>query len=101
MAAAPQMGPAVKAATCLIAMVAMSTAAVSHAETYALIVSGLGGEPQYDQRFKPQAGSPADAEERLPGPPARVISLIAPAATRDAIRQAIRTLAGKAGKGDR
>ena len=95
------MGPTVRAAACLAAIVAMSTGAVAHAETYALIVGGLGGEAQYEQRFDHQAGSLADAAEKLTGARARVTSLIGAAATRDAIRQAIRTLAGKTGKGDR
>jgi len=85
----------------LIAAIALSTAAVSHAETYALIVGGLGGEAQYEQRFAAQASSIATAAEKLTGSKSRVTSLVGEGANRDAIRQAMRTLAGTAGKSDR
>jgi hypothetical protein len=89
------------AARLIVSLIALSTAAVGHAETYALIVSGLGGEAQYEQRFEAQAHSISIAAEKLTGSDSRVTSLVGEGAKRDAIRQAMRTLAGKAGKSDR
>lgn len=85
----------------LIAAVALSTVSVAHADTYALIVSGLGGEAQYQQRFDNQAGSIAASAEKLTGAKSRVTSLAGTAANRDSIRQAMRTLAGKVARNDR
>lgn len=89
------------AARLIAITIALSTAAVCHAETYALIVSGLGGEAQYQRRFETQANAIATAAEKLTGSKARVTSLVGEGANRDAIRQAMRTLADKAGKSDR
>jgi hypothetical protein len=65
-----------------------------------LIVSGLGGEAQYEERFRQQAATITTAATRLTGDPARVTTLSSDKATRDSIRTALRTLAGKAQKSD-
>ena len=86
-----------------VSAVALATgpASVCHAETYALIVSGLGGEPQYEQRFQAQADAISAAAEKLTGAKSRVVSLSAAGATRESVRQALKALAGKVGKDDR
>jgi len=89
------------AARSIAATIALSTGAICHADTYALIVSGLGGEAQYEQRFEAQARSIATAAEKVTGSSSRVTALVAAGANRDAIRQAMRALAGKAGRSDR
>jgi hypothetical protein len=71
------------------------------AATYALIVSGLGGEPQYEQRFREQATALADAAVRLTGEKSRVTTLLGEQATREAIRSALQTLAGTTQPSDR
>src|SRR5690606_27962566 len=38
-----------------------------HADTYSLIVSGLGGEPEYEQKFREQATTLAEAAHTLTG----------------------------------
>ena len=83
--------------------VALATAAVAtcHAETYALIVSGLGGEPQYEQRFESQADAISAAAEKLTGAKSRVTVLKSAAVSRESIRQALKTLAGQAAPADR
>ena len=83
--------------------VALATAAVAtcHAETYALIVSGLGGEPQYEQRFEAQADAISAAAEKLTGAKSRVTVLKSAAVSRESIRQALKTLAGQAAPADR
>ncbi len=73
----------------------------AHAETYALIIAGLGGEPQYEQRFRNQATALAQAAEKLVGDKARVTVLSADKAVRDAVRRELRALATKSKRDDR
>lgn len=95
------MGAAVKRGIPLAIALATVTVSIAHADTYALIVSGLGGEAQYDKRFQSQADGLSVAAEKLTGAKSRVTSLVSTAATRDAIRQALQTLAGTVGRDDR
>ena len=81
--------------------VVFATAATCQAETYALIVSGLGGEAQYEQRFQSQADAISAAAEKLTGAKSRVTTLKAADTSRDSVRQALKTLAGKAAPDDR
>ena len=85
----------------LVGTVVFATAATCQAETYALIVSGLGGETQYEQRFQSQADSISAAAAKLTGAQSRVTTLKSAAATRESIRQALKTLAGKVKRDDR
>ena len=90
-------------ATAVATAVVLTTGVLpaSHAATYALVVSGLGGEAQYDERFQAQAGAISTAAEKLTGAKSRVTSLSGGSATRDAVRQAFKTLAGQCEKSDR
>jgi hypothetical protein len=74
---------------------------LASADTYALIVSGLGGESQYEQKFRSQAEAMARAAEKLTGDQARVIALSDAQANRESVRGALRTLAARADKNDR
>ena len=70
------------------------------ASTYFLIVGGLGGEPDYEQRF---AGYASDLEKvcaAMAGDPGRVIALSGKAATREAIQSAFSKLAGRLSPAD-
>ena len=61
-------------------------AAALRATTFYVTIGGLGGEPEYDQRF---SGWAKDIDKALKtAPDAKVDTLYGPAATRDAIRAA-------------
>lgn len=77
----------------LLAVGCLLSAFAAHAETYALIISGLGGEPQYEQRFRDQANQMGQAAEKLTGSKARVTVLSGQAADRDAVRRQLKALA--------
>ena len=66
---------------------------VARADAYALVISGLGGEKIYEQRFREQAAAMAQAAEKLTGDKNRVTVLSADTADRDSVRRALRTLA--------
>jgi hypothetical protein len=63
---------------------AMCVVGAAHAKHYALIVSGLGGEAEYEQRFQAQAKALATATEHA-SRDTQVTTLVGPKATRDAI----------------
>ena len=72
-------------------------AASAPATTFYVTVSGLGGEPDYEQRFKTWAGD-IDAALKRAGGDARVTTLIAP--TREVLRARMVEIAGQAQPGD-
>jgi len=69
----------------------------AHATTFYVTISGLGGEPDYDQRFKGWAND-IDASLKKAGGDSNVITMIAP--TRDQIRARFDTLAKEAKPSD-
>jgi hypothetical protein len=74
--------------------------AFAQAETHALIIAGLGGEKQYEQRFRDQAATLAQAAEKLAGDKARVSVLSAEKADRESVRKQLRALAASAKRDD-
>ena len=65
-------------------LLAMIGGAAMHATTYYVTVSGLGGEPEYEQRF---SGWAKDIDKALKASPdAKIETLYGPEATRAAIR---------------
>jgi hypothetical protein len=72
----------------------------AQAETHALIIAGLGGEKQYEQRFRDQATTLAQAAEKLAGDKSRVSVLSAEKADRDSVRKHMRALATNAKRDD-
>ncbi len=63
--------------------VSLACAAALHASTYYVTIAGLGGEPEYEQRF---SGWAKDIDKALKAAPdAKVDTLYGPAATRAAI----------------
>lgn len=64
------------------------------AETYYLIVSGIGGEPSYEESFAQQAESLAQSARRTLNGDDRVTLLSGEDATRDAVIAALESLAG-------
>ena len=72
--------------------------AAANADVWFVTVAGLGGEPDYEQRF---AGAAADLERALKGASGTHVSTLSgPGATRDAVRDALREVAAKAGHDD-
>lgn len=78
----------------------LAPSTVAHADTHVLIVAGLGGEPQYEQRFRNQAATLAQAAEKLTGDKRRVTVLSGDKALRDAVRRELRALATKTRRDD-
>ena len=73
-------------------------AAALQASTYYVTIGGLGGEPEYDQRF---SGWAKDIDKALKSAPdAKVETLYGPAATRDAIRAVFTRIAKEAKPAD-
>lgn len=70
------------------------------ADTHALIIAGLGGEKQYEQRFRTQAASLAQAAEKLAGDESNVTVLSADKADRDSVRRELRSLASATKRDD-
>lgn len=70
------------------------------AATYTFVVAGLGGEPEYEQRFRTQADEIAAIATELAEAPEHVIKLSGADATRDAIRKELAALAKRAGETD-
>jgi hypothetical protein len=75
-------------------------AAPSYAETYYLIVSGIGGEPKYEENFVQQAESLAQSARRTLNGDDRVTLLSGDDATREALVAALEDLAGTVAETD-
>jgi hypothetical protein len=98
MAAAAQVGPVVSARW--LALAGLLGAPLVHAAQYYVIIAGLGGEPRYEQRFEQQADLLKQAAVRTTGSEERVIVLAGAAATREAVRAKMRSLARTVAAGD-
>jgi hypothetical protein len=102
MAAAIEMGAAVRVRAGLpswVALFGFAAAPSIHAASYTFIVAGLGGEPQYEQRFRDQAAAVADAARSAGGSDVSVLS--GEKADRESVRKELRALAGKVAGEDR
>lgn len=93
-------GSARRRATRFVALCCLSCALPAAAETYSLIVSGLGGERDYEERFRTQAEKLAGAARQLTGTDSTAVVLSGAKADRDAVRRAVSDLAAKAGPDD-
>lgn len=74
---------------------ALLAAAPARAAVHALVVSGLGGDPEYDHRFAEWNATLTGALRKLAGDPARVRSLSGRAATAEALEKTLATMAGE------
>lgn len=83
-----------------ILSVGLLIAAPADAETHYLIVSGLGGEPSYAERFSQQALSLAQSAQRTLNGDERVTLLRGDEATSDAVKGALEQLAATTAEGD-
>jgi len=78
----------------------MLAAGQAQAAIRVLVVSGLGGEPSYDERFAGWSGTVAKASATATGDAELVQRLAGNAATRDAIQAAMADAAGTLKSGD-
>ena len=82
------------------ALLAAALPQTAAAARYTLIIAGLGGEPEYEQRFRDNATAIAAAAEKVSGSPDRVITLRGERAQRDSVRREIKALAGRLAEDD-
>jgi hypothetical protein len=94
MAVAPVLGPSMRSVLSAFALLLTIVACPARAETYYLVVGGLGGESRYDESFAQQARSLAQSASRSLGGDERVTLLSGEVATRDAVVGALEQLAG-------
>ncbi len=78
-----------------VVLVLLAAAASLPATTYYVTVSGLGGDPDYEQRFEGWAGD-LDKVLRAPGGDIAVHTLKGPEATRERLEALLGAIAGKA-----
>lgn len=88
---------AMRALLLTLALVAMSPA---HAELRVFVVAGLGGEPEYEQRFAHQAEAIAQAAKRAGAPNENVVLLTGDKARRDSLQRELKSFVAKAQKDD-
>jgi hypothetical protein len=86
------MGAAVKRLTAA-ALIFLPT--LAWAAPFTFIVAGLGGEPDYEQRFRDQAAAIAEAAEKAAGAPGHVVVLTGEQARRESLRRELEAFAGK------
>lgn len=65
------------------------------ADTYSVIICGLGGEPAYERRFREQTERLSAAARQLTGDESKVITLAGDKADRESIRRELRALAAQ------
>lgn len=63
--------------------------------SFTFIVAGLGGEPEYEKRFREQATAIAEAAEKAAGAPGYVVLLAGDQARRDSVRRELTAFAEK------
>jgi hypothetical protein len=90
----------VRALLLTLALVGPLAAAPACAALRVLVVSGLGGEPDYEKRFEQQAQAVAHAAERSGAPKDNVVVLSGEQARREAVQREFNSLIAKAAKED-
>lgn len=88
------------AALAACALAGMVMASVASAATHVLVLSGKGGEAEYEERFQKWSESVARASATATGDAQRVQRLSGKAATRAQIRAALQEAAQQLGAGD-
>ncbi|HKS57317.1 MAG TPA: hypothetical protein VJS12_18620 [Steroidobacteraceae bacterium] len=81
--------------TFLISLLISLAPAIASAAPFTFIVAGLGGEPDYEQRFREQAAAIAEAAEKAAGAPGHVVVLTGEQARRESLRKELEAFAGK------
>lgn len=78
----------------------LTICSVAGAAQYTIIVAGLGGEPDYEQRFGEQAAKIAEAARKSSEDAANVVVLTGNDARRDAVRREMQALAKRMNESD-
>jgi hypothetical protein len=103
MAAAAEVEDAVRPFRAFLLTLTLVTPVVSspaHAVLRVLVVSGLGGEPDYEKRFQQQAEAVAQAAARSGVAKDNVVVISGERARREAVEREFNSLIGKAAKED-
>jgi polyhydroxyalkanoate synthesis regulator phasin len=101
MGVATDLGPAVRTLAGLLLAVLVAVPSAARAELYYLIVSGLGGDPTYAERFAEDAAEMVSAAERTLGDAERVRLLTGDEATLEAVRSSLAELSAGTVASDR
>jgi hypothetical protein len=94
-AAAAALGRRLKTVARFAALAMLGCGSLAHADLYFVNVAGLGGEPDYEQRFAALAAD-LDRIARDAGPSAHVVTLSGPQASREHLQQTLGDIAGQA-----
>jgi hypothetical protein len=87
-------------ATAIFASLLLLLTQTATADSYTFIISGLGGEPQYEQRFREQAEQIATSARASAESPEHVIELVGDQVTREKVREAFASLTKQVSAGD-
>jgi hypothetical protein len=74
--------------------------ALAAAATHTVVIAGLGGEQQYEQRFREQATAISTAAKKVAQDPSHVVLLLGERATADAVRRELKALAKRVSTAD-
>jgi hypothetical protein len=78
-----------------IAATLLALPTLAGAASFTFIVAGLGGEPEYEQRFREQAASLAEAAQKAAGDKSHVVVLTGEQARRESVRHEFQEFAAK------
>lgn len=79
-----------------VLLIALGLAASpAYAELHALVISGLGGEEQYERKFQEQAARITTAAAAVAGNPKNVVELSGAQARKEAVERELRALASR------
>lgn len=81
--------------TFFLAATLLGLPALAGAASFTLIVAGLGGEAEYEKRFREQAASLAEAAEKAADDKSHVVVLTGEQVRRDSLRRELQAFAGK------
>ena len=81
--------------TFFLAATLLALPTLAGAASFTFVVAGLGGEPEYEQRFREQAVAIADAVKKAAGEQGHVVVLTGEQARRDSLKREFQDFAGK------
>jgi hypothetical protein len=90
----------VKSARALMLTLTLAAIAPAHAELRVFVVSGLGGERSYEERFEQQASTVAQAATRAGAPKENIVQLSGPQVKRDVLQRELGAFVSKVQKDD-
>src|SRR5689334_13034604 len=84
----------------LLLTLALAAVSPARAELRVFVASGLGGEPEYEQRFAHQAEAIAQAAARSGASPDNVVLLTGARARRESLQRELTAFVGKVQRDD-